>query len=107
MSKLNSFEKSERRAGLENLADIGGEMFSLRLERVTVVVQPAIVGARGGSRFVQVTAAICSPSDRFRRKRGELIALRRALFGAGGLMLPVNHRTYEQIAFDVVNLIRG
>lgn len=117
MSKLTKNEKIERRELLGVLSQIGGEVFSKPFHGVTVVVVPAVQYSRfvydgtadsrsTNDRFVHVAVAICSESDTFKRKRGELIALQRLM---NGETIPVSRNgcTLDEIADAVADMVIG
>lgn len=115
MSKLTKDEKIERRDLLGVLSQIGGEVFSNPSQGVTVVVVPAVQwsllvfddtvdSSSTNDRFVRVAVAVCSESDTFKRKRGELIALQRLM---NGETIPVrrNGCTLDEIAEAIADTV--
>ena len=113
MSKLNQFERAARKSGLVDLKAAGGEVFTFKPDSfplydeagVTVLVVPALQGARN-PRFYHVAVAVCAPSDKFRRKLGELLALDRLSMGET-MTVRGNDRTMQEVAEDMATAVLG
>lgn len=112
--KLNISEKILRKDYIQQLLDIGGTMESDVLTGTTVVVAPALsynneygaAGEDGENLFFYVAASYCSPEEKFRRKRGELVALER-LFSGEFLAVPAYGRGVDQIMIDTMEFVGG
>ena len=76
MAKLNVYEKAMRKEFMTDVVEMGGMIRSYPAMRVTVAVVPAI-GNTMRARYARVSVAQCSEQDKFKRKRGELIAAER------------------------------
>ena len=59
--------------------EIGGKIFTFDAMGITIAIAPAVAG--NNCNFVQFSIAQCSPSDKFNKKRGELIAITRFASG--------------------------
>lgn len=112
MSKLNKIDKAYRRELLAALALADGEVFSFPdgdflgnyAGGVTIAIRPALGSER--AKFVHVAVAVCSENDKFKRKRGELIALDR-LDTDEVIRIPRNGRTLREVAEDVERVVTG
>ena len=108
--KLSKFEKQQRRAQLERLAQMGGRIDSCPIERLTVAVVPANTydeefwNDGQETEFFYVSASYCSGSDEFRRKRGELIAIDR-LFGGEFLRVPAAGRSADEMLTNAMQFV--
>jgi len=80
MAKMTKIEKGERKEFLAEIRAAGGDVFTFGDSRVTVAIVPGIPNSER-VRTVQAAVAICSEGDKFKRKRGELIAADRLLMG--------------------------
>lgn len=100
--KLDMIEKLDRKMFKDMMTAKNGQMFTYEDFGTTVVAVPAC--GRTDSEFVQVAVAQCSPGDKFRRKRGELVALER---WADGCVLSVrrNGRSEGEIAHDTMDFL--
>ena len=73
MAKMTANEKKAHAAYVQRISDRGGVFYSYPSMRITVAVVPAI-GNTMRARYARVSVAQCSEQDKFKRKRGELIA---------------------------------
>ena len=73
MAKMTANEKKAHAAYVQRITAQGGEFYNYPSMRITVAVVPAISNTMR-ARFARVSVAQCSEQDKFKRKRGELIA---------------------------------
>lgn len=100
--KLNTVEKMDRKMFKDMMLAKNGQMFTDEDFNITVVVVPAC--GRVDSAFVHVAVAQCNPSDTFKRKRGELVALER---WANGCVVSVRRagRCLVDVANDTIGFL--
>lgn len=79
MTKLSKTEKAKRKHLKAWVANMGGELFSFPDSDLVMCLVPAINSDR--CRFIRVAVSMCSDTDTFTRKRGELIAMERMAEG--------------------------
>jgi hypothetical protein len=91
MSKLNASEKIAYDVYKRELLQQGGRLFSFPDLGMTIAIRPQ---AGGNSAFAFVAVARCSERDKFKRKRGELIALGSMRCGEG-VSLKLDNYRYE------------
>lgn len=115
--KLSRQEKADRQNFMEELDLAGGMVRSSEPVRredwdewpdchgFTVAVVPATDLSGYVAEFFYVSASHCSPSEKFRRKRGELIALTR-LFGGEYITVPAAGRDMMGVMLDMMDLMR-
>lgn len=116
--KLSRQEKADRQNFMEELDLAGGMIRSSKpvegdlwdcipeCHGFTVAVVPATDTLRfDAPDFFYVSASHCSPSEKFRRKRGELIALDR-LFGGEYITVPAQGRDVGDVLMDTMTLMR-
>ena len=77
--KLSKTEKADRRNLKAWVAEMGGELFTFPHADMVVCMVPSINSDR--CRFLRASFAMCSDTDTFTRKRGELIAMERMAEG--------------------------
>ena len=99
MAKLNIYEKTDRKMFMTEVVEMGGIVQAYRGLRITVAVVPAIDNTMR-ARFARVSVAQCSEQDKFKRKRGELIAAERMVNGQF-FSVPVDGRELWEIADSV------
>lgn len=100
--KLDAVEKMDRKMFKAMMIAQNGQIFTDADFGITVVVVPAC--GRTDSEFVQVAVAQCSPADKFKRKRGELLALQR---WADGCVWSVRRagRCLSDVATDTMDFL--
>lgn len=77
--KLTTEEKADLR-GLKGWVKAqGGKIISNKAARMTTAFIPAVRNKQ--SRFVKIAFSYCSDSDRWNKKRGELLAAERLYYG--------------------------
>ena len=99
MAKLNIYEKTDRKMFMTEVVEMGGIVQAYRGLRITVAVVPAI-GNTMRAHFARVSVAQCSEQDKFKRKRGELVAAERMVNGQF-FSVPVEGRELWEIADSV------
>ena len=116
--KLSKQEKMDRQVFMEELDLAGGMVRSCKpvdqddwggepaLNGFTVAIMPAMEWAVPNSDFFYVAVSNCSPNEKFRRKRGELVALER-LNGGEFLRVPAVGRSMIEVVLDTMNLMRA
>ena len=96
MAKMTADEKMAHGLLVQQIIEQAGMIRTYRALRITVAVMPAI-GNTMRARYVRVSVAQCSEQDKFKRKRGELIAAERMLEGQF-FSVPLDGRTLSEIA---------
>ena len=104
-SKLDFFQRGQRKIVKKVLINHGGELFSFPDERITVLVCPSIGGSDRGN-FCRVSIAYCDHADKFRRKVGEHMVLQRFDNGQS-FAVPFMGRTKREVANDVICMLMG
>ena len=99
MAKLNVYEKTDRKMFMSEIVGMGGMIRSYPAMRITVAVEPAI-GNTMRARYARVSVAQCSEQDKFKRKRGELIAAER-MVNEQFFSVPVDGRALWEVADSV------
>ena len=99
MAKMTANEKTLRKSYLAAIVEQGGIVQAYRGLRITVAVVPAIDNTMR-ARFARVSVAQCSEQDKFKRKRGELIAAERLIDGQF-FSVPVDGRELWEVADSV------
>ena len=99
MAKLTTNEKMLHGSLVQQVIEQGGIVQAYRGLRITVAVVPAIDNTMR-ARFARVSVAQCSEQDKFKRKRGELIAAERLIDGQF-FSVPVDGRELWEVADSV------
>lgn len=103
MAKMTAQEKRTRKEFMQRFTAEGGLIIAYPDMRITVAVVPCLRNAMR-SRYAHVSIAQCSHADKFKRKRGELIALERVANG-NIFAVPVDGRTLWEIADSVAEFL--
>lgn len=103
MAKMTAYEKNDRKVYMQRFNAMGGQVIAYPDMRITVAVVPCLRNAKR-SRFAHVSIAQCSHADKFKRKRGELIALERM---ANGYLfaVPMDGRELWEVADSVAEFL--
>ena len=99
MAKMTTTDKIAHGLLVQQVIAQGGIVQAYRGLRITVAVVPAIDNTMR-ARFARVSVAQCSEQDKFKRKRGELIAAERMVNGQF-FSVPVEGRELWEIADSV------
>lgn len=99
MAKMTADEKMAHGLLVQQVIAQGGIVQAYRGLRITVAVVPAIDNTMR-ARFARVSVAQCSEQDKFKRKRGELIAAERLIDGQF-FSVPVDGRELWEVADSV------
>ena len=99
MAKMTADEKMAHGLLVQQVIEQGGIVQAYRGLRITVAVVPAIDNTMR-ARFAHVSVAQCSKQDKFKRKRGELIAAERLIDGQF-FSVPVDGRELWEVADSV------
>ena len=100
MAKLNEFQKQIRNALKDNIKEMGGLIAQNRETGVTVVITPN--DKMNG--FANISIAYCSTGDKFSRKYGEYIALRRWK-ECECILVPMHDDSLAQVAYSVTRIL--
>lgn len=103
MAKMTADEKNDRKVYMQRFTAQGGQVIAYPDMRITVAVVPCLRNAER-SRFAHVSIAQCSHADKFKRKRGELIALERMACGYL-FAVPMDGRTLREVADSVAEFL--
>lgn len=104
MAKMTANEKTAHGLLVQQVIAQAGVIRSYPAMRITVAVVPAI-GNTMRARYARVSVAQCSEQDKFKRKRGELIAAER-MVNEQFFSVPVDGRELWEVA-DSVALFLG
>lgn len=99
MAKMTASDKMARDVFMNQVTARGGDVFNYPSMRITVAVVPAISNTMR-ARFARVSVAQCATGDKFKRKRGELIATGRMAYEQF-FSVPVDGRALWEIADSV------
>lgn len=105
MAKMTADEKMAHGLLVQQIIEQAGIVQAYRALRITVAVVPAI-GNTERARYARVSVAQCSEQDKFKRKRGELIAAERLIDGQF-FSVPVDGRELWEIADAVAEFLGG
>lgn len=100
--KLTKNEKAARRHLKMWVANMGGELFSFPDSDLVVCLIPAINSDR--CRFIRAAVSMCSDTDMFTRKRGELIAMERMASGIN-FAVPGTLGTMAKVAREIEGMM--
>ena len=100
---MNATNKMARRVFAQQVIAQGGMIRSYPAMRITVAVVPAI-GNTMRARYARVSVAQCSEQDKFKRKRGELIAAER-MVTEQFFSVPVDGRALWEVADSVAEFL--
>lgn len=103
MAKMTADEKMARSLLVQQIIEQGGIVQAYRALRITVAIVPAIGNAER-ARYARVSVAQCTEQDKFKRKRGELIAAERLIDGQF-FSVPVYGRELWEIADAVAEFL--
>ena len=99
MAKMTTTDKIAHGLLVQQVIAQGGIVQAYRGLRITIAVVPAIDNTMR-ARFARVSVAQCSEQDKFKRKRGELVAAERMVNGQF-FSVPVEGRELWEIADSV------
>ena len=100
MAKLNEFQKQARKEIKQYVVDAGGLIAQNRETGVTIVITPN--DKMNG--FANISIAYCSTGDKFSRKYGEYIALRR-WEECECILVPMHGASLAQVAYNVTRIL--
>ena len=100
---MDCSDKMMRKNYLAEIAKEGGIVQAYRGLRITVAAVPAI-GNTDRARYAHVSVAQCSEQDKFKRKRGELIAAQRLIYGQF-FSVPLEGRELWEVADSVAEFL--
>lgn len=103
MAKMTADEKMAHGLLVQEIIEQAGIVQAYRGLRITVAVVPAI-GNTERARYARVAVAQCAEGDKFKRKRGELIAAERLIDGQF-FSVPVDGRELWEIADSVAGFL--
>ena len=103
MAKMTANDKMARKAFMQRIIAQAGMIRSYPAMRITVAVVPAI-GNTMRARYARVSVAQCSEQDKFKRKRGELIAAER-MVTEQFFSVPVDGRALWEVADSVAEFL--
>jgi hypothetical protein len=103
-TKLNEFQKIDRKILKADLKMDKGGLFHSAMEGITVCIRP--VFAITDAKFCRVSVATCDmETDTFKRKVGEFLALERMYEKEQFITIATMGRSYESIAYDTIALM--
>lgn len=103
MAKMTANDKAARRGFMQIITTQGGEIRSYPSMRITVAVMPTISNTMR-ARYARVSVAQCAEQDKFKRKRGELIAAER-MASEQFFSVPADGRELWEIADSVAEFL--